>query len=163
MGKKMMMTEKSINEVTVEDLIEAGLSLEEAQTLYKAVSDIVGLCGGHPPEVWREVVARRLLRPEHPHSLHQLIYYSVYSAWDSTLRGPPLYWFPSPYESRYTNLGRIMETHGPRLLGKSYKDPISSFSLFQQFSAHNPQVSAPNTSTLLLLGQMGRSVLVKIG
>ncbi|CAK9186946.1 unnamed protein product [Ilex paraguariensis] len=33
-----------------------------------------------------------------------------------------------------------METHGPKLLGASYKDPITSFSLFQKFSVLQPEV-----------------------
>lgn len=44
-------------------------------------------------------------------------------------------------QSKHTNLGRIMEVHGPRLLGTSYKDPISSFNLFQKFTAQHPEVS----------------------
>lgn len=43
-------------------------------------------------------------------------------------------------QSILTNLGKIMELHGPKLLGASYEDPISSFSLFQKFSSHNPEV-----------------------
>ena len=43
-------------------------------------------------------------------------------------------------ESKNTNLGRILEKYGPELLGSSYKDPISSFSLFQKFSAQHPEV-----------------------
>lgn len=34
-----------------------------------------------------------------------------------------------------------MESHGRELLGSSYVDPITSFSLFQQFSASKPEVS----------------------
>ncbi|XP_034688342.1 probable acyl-activating enzyme 18, peroxisomal isoform X2 [Vitis riparia] len=44
------------------------------------------------------------------------------------------------YESKHTNLGRLMETYGPRLLGLSYKDPITSHGLFQKFSVQNPEV-----------------------
>ena len=33
-----------------------------------------------------------------------------------------------------------MEKHGPKLLGSSYKDPITSFSLFQKFSVQQPEV-----------------------
>lgn len=33
-----------------------------------------------------------------------------------------------------------METHGLRLLGSSYKDPIASYCLFQKFSVENPEV-----------------------
>lgn len=34
-----------------------------------------------------------------------------------------------------------MELHGAKLLGSSYKDPITSFSLFQKFSVEHPEVS----------------------
>lgn len=33
-----------------------------------------------------------------------------------------------------------MEVHGSQLLGTSYKDPITSFGLFQKFSVQNPEV-----------------------
>jgi len=46
--------------------------------------------------VWAAVAAAGVLRPEHPHALHQLVYYSVYAGWDRAARGPPPYWFPSP-------------------------------------------------------------------
>ena len=45
------------------------------------------------------------------------------------------------YECKHTNLGRLMEKHGSSLLGTLYKDPITSFSLFQKFSAQNPEVN----------------------
>ncbi|XP_048425130.1 probable CoA ligase CCL12 isoform X2 [Pyrus x bretschneideri] len=32
-----------------------------------------------------------------------------------------------------------MEKHGPELLGTSYKDPITSYTLFQEFSVRNPE------------------------
>lgn len=129
-----------------DEVIAAGLSGEEADNLVKVLEDLCSrfadVSSGAPAEVWREVVARKLLKPHHPHALHQLVYYTLYSPhhWDSSLLGSPLYWFPSPYESRNTNLGRLMEAHGPRLLGKSYKDPISSFSTFYNFFLHNPEI-----------------------
>ncbi|EPS67365.1 hypothetical protein M569_07409, partial [Genlisea aurea] len=46
-------------------------------------------------------------------------------------------------ESRRTNLGRVMESHGPSLLGSSYKDPITSFRQFQRFSLDHPQLYWP--------------------
>lgn len=33
-----------------------------------------------------------------------------------------------------------METHGPRLLGASYKNPLESFKLFRRFSVEHPEV-----------------------
>ncbi|PKI73635.1 hypothetical protein CRG98_006009 [Punica granatum] len=132
---------KCLTEVNVDDLVSAGLAADEAEQLHRTLRDaLLGAGSGGPREVWRELVARRALEPSHPHRLHQLIYYSVYSDWDSDVNGPPLYWFPSLDQAKQTNLGRLMESHGQDLLGTLYKDPVTSFSLFQQFSASRPEV-----------------------
>ncbi|XP_011089734.1 probable acyl-activating enzyme 18, peroxisomal [Sesamum indicum] len=133
---------KSISEVGVEDMVGAGLGLEEAKDLEKELK-YATIHGFGANEVWRLITARKLLKPCHPHALHQLLYYSVYSNYDESVNGPPLYWFPSIHQSRRTNLGRLMESHGPRLLGGSYKDPITSFRLFHQFSVQHPEIYWP--------------------
>lgn len=95
------MVKRSVAEVTVTDLVEAGLAAGEAEQLHGTLQDVLlGARNGgskvpDPREVWRELVGRRALKPSYPHRLHQLLYYSVYSTWDSTIDGPPLYWFPS--------------------------------------------------------------------
>ncbi|EMS61140.1 Acetyl-coenzyme A synthetase [Triticum urartu] len=43
-------------------------------------------------------------------------------------------------DCKQTNLGRVMEENGPKLLGASYKDPVSSFRLFHKFSVQNQEV-----------------------
>ncbi|KAF9603859.1 hypothetical protein IFM89_038117 [Coptis chinensis] len=132
-----------ISEVGVEDIVRAGLlSLHEAEIFHHRLNAAITEVGGteEAKEVWREICEQRLLQPSHPHGLHQLVYYSVYSQWDASSNGPPLYWFPSRVQSKLTNLGRVMEVHGPKLLGESYKDPVTSFSLFQNFSVQHPEV-----------------------
>ncbi|XP_059286469.1 probable CoA ligase CCL12 isoform X1 [Lycium ferocissimum] len=132
------MGKKSISEVGLDDLVRAGLGEEEAKWLMGEVKAAIAKVGLDGKDVWREITAaRKLLKPTHPHGLHQLLYYSVYHNYDN---GPPLYWFPSLKESRRTNLGRIMETHCPKLLGTSYKDPISSFKEFQRFCVQHPEI-----------------------
>ncbi|XP_020519558.1 probable acyl-activating enzyme 18, peroxisomal [Amborella trichopoda] len=42
--------------------------------------------------------------------------------------------------AKMTNLGRIMDTYGPKLLGHSYCDPITSYDKFHQFSVHHPEI-----------------------
>ncbi|KAK4441039.1 putative acyl-activating enzyme 18, peroxisomal [Sesamum alatum] len=133
---------KSISEVGVEDMVGAGLGLEEAKDLEKELKN-ASIHGLGADEVWRQITARKLLKAWHPHALHQLLYYSVYSNYDESVHGPPLYWFPSLHQARRTNLGRLMESHGPRLLGASYKDPITSFRHFQQFSVQHPEIYWP--------------------
>lgn len=122
--------------------MQAGLTIEEAQRFDQVLKESIlqRVEWSDPRELWRELVARRVLKPWHPHSLHQLVYYSVYAHWDASTKGPPLYWFPSLWHARRTNLGRIMEIYGPKLLGAAYKDPITSFNLFQKFSVQHPEV-----------------------
>ncbi|KAK6937010.1 AMP-dependent synthetase/ligase [Dillenia turbinata] len=132
---------KRVHELGVEDFIGTGLSAEEARALEEELERVIdGVDESNPKKLWREITARKLLKPSYPHSLHQLVYYSVYSSWDEFTNGPPLYWFPSLYEAHNSNLGRILQTHGPKLLGSSYKDPITSYSLFQKFTVQNPVV-----------------------
>ncbi|KAK8962077.1 putative acyl-activating enzyme 18, peroxisomal [Platanthera guangdongensis] len=133
---------RSFWEILEEDVVDAGLPPPEARGFYSALRSLAdaGRREGTGAEVWRAVVAAGLLRPEHPHALHQLVYYSVYANWDSSERGPPPYWFPSLEQCKLTNLGRMMETYCPKLLGSSYVDPITSFSLFQKYSVYHPEV-----------------------
>lgn len=85
----------SVWEILPEDVAAAGLPRKEAETF---VTSLHQALAGNPREgaeaaVWKAVVP--LLRPEYPHALHQLVYYSVYNHWDAASRGPPPYWFPS--------------------------------------------------------------------
>ncbi|EYU31684.1 hypothetical protein MIMGU_mgv1a017134mg [Erythranthe guttata] len=90
---------KSISEVGVEDLVGAGLTVEEAMVLGREIKDAIGDSSSNcaaANENWAEIMSRNLLKPWHPHPLHQLIYYSVYHSYDDSVNGPPLYCFPSP-------------------------------------------------------------------
>lgn len=91
---------KSIEELSRDDYVKAGLNLEEAKEFEKVVRDVIARSKGTDPrDQWKGLVDENVLKPCHPHPLHQLLYYSVYSNWDSSVHGPPLYWFPSPYVS----------------------------------------------------------------
>lgn len=92
---------KNIRDVRVDDLVRAGLPVEEAIEFEGKLKDLIsgfseiGSSNLDPRELWKQVVCRKLLKPGHPHQLHQLVYYSVYADWDVDANGPPLYWFPS--------------------------------------------------------------------
>ncbi|KAM3207314.1 hypothetical protein ACQJBY_062493 [Aegilops geniculata] len=130
----------SVGEIRAGDVEAAGLTAADAGAFLAALRSATGKCGADAAAAWAAVVAAGVLRPDHPHALHQLVYYSVYAGWDHAQRGPPPYWFPSPTDCKQTNLGRVMEENGPKLLGASYKDPISSFGLFHKFSVQNQEV-----------------------
>ncbi|GLU13445.1 hypothetical protein SLE2022_300810 [Rubroshorea leprosula] len=51
---------------------------------------------------------------------------------------PSPYWFPSLYQSKLTNIGHVMETYVPKLLGTS-KAPVTSFNLFRKISVEHSE------------------------
>uniref|UniRef100_A0A0D6QXI5 AMP-dependent synthetase/ligase domain-containing protein n=1 Tax=Araucaria cunninghamii TaxID=56994 RepID=A0A0D6QXI5_ARACU len=133
---------KSVTEVGVDDIIQAGLPSHRAEIFHGQLQRAIAEIGGSETSLWQRV-SKELLTPNYPHALHQLMYYSIYKNWDSAKNGPPLGWFPTQEAAILTNLGRLMEAHGPQLLGSSYHNPITSFSLFQQFTVDNPEVYWP--------------------
>lgn len=130
----------SVWEIQPRDVEAAGLAAADASAFHAALRSAAGSAAASGDAVWAAVAAAGVLRPEHPHALHQLVYYSAYAGWDRAARGPPPYWFPSPTDCKQTNLGRLMEVNGPKLLGSSYRDPISSFNHFYRFSVENQEV-----------------------
>ncbi|XP_066333172.1 probable CoA ligase CCL12 isoform X1 [Miscanthus floridulus] len=131
----------SVWKIQPRDVEAAGLAAADAAAFLAALRSAAAAAGSGATRdaVWAAVAAAGVLRPEHPHALHQLVYYSAYARWDRDARGPPPYWFPSPIDCKQTNLGRLMEANGPKLLGSSYKDPISSLSHFYRFSVENQE------------------------
>ncbi|TKY60030.1 acyl-activating enzyme 18 [Spatholobus suberectus] len=127
---------RSVMELGVEDFVNAGLTVGEANELCGVLRDILSLSPAEPSDIWRHLVTRRALKPSFPHSLHQLLYHSVYHSGFHSQDGSLPTLLVSFSQSRRTNLGRLMETHGPNLLGPSHKDPITSFPLFQKFSLY---------------------------
>jgi hypothetical protein len=49
------------------------------------------------------------------------------------------YWLRE--NAKATNVGQLLERRGKEFLGSKYKDPILSFSDFQEFSVSNPEVN----------------------
>ncbi|KAK9072550.1 hypothetical protein SSX86_008984 [Deinandra increscens subsp. villosa] len=132
---------KTVNELGSQQLLDTGLTPYDAKSLQIELENAInGSISSNPVEIWREISSRRLLKPSYPHSLHRLVYNAVYANYDASVHGPPLYWFPSLADSLQTNLGRIMETHGSKLLGAAYKDPITSFVQFHKFSVQHQEV-----------------------
>ncbi|XP_076913720.1 putative CoA ligase CCL12 [Bidens hawaiensis] len=131
----------SIHQFGLQDLLNTGLAAYDAKLLQIELNNAInGAISSSPVDLWREITSRRLLKPDYPHSLHRLVYNAVYGNYDVAVYGPPLYWFPSEIDSQQTNLWKVIETHGPKLLGAAYKDPITSFKQFYKFSVQHPEV-----------------------
>lgn len=92
-----MESKTKVDDIELQDIVAAGLKLEDAKTFYNSLRGTFGDLHDDPtPEkIWRRIVSSRLLRPDHPHRLHKLVFYSVYGRWDASTSGPPPYWFPT--------------------------------------------------------------------
>ncbi|KAJ4836275.1 putative acyl-activating enzyme 17, peroxisomal [Turnera subulata] len=126
---------KGLDTISVSDIEALGVSSGVARKLYREVSEIVAAHGPASPETWTHI-SKRVLNPGLPFSFHQMMYYGCYKDF-----GPdPPAWLPDPKSAVLTNVGHLLERRGKEFLGSSYKDPISSFSDFQEFSVSNPEV-----------------------
>ncbi|XP_057465616.1 hexanoyl-CoA synthase [Actinidia eriantha] len=129
------MAYKALDAVTASDIAALGVASEVAEGFYENLTETVRNYGPATPETWKRI-SKHLLTPDLPFSLHQMMYYGCYRDF-----GPdPPAWIPDPEKAASTNVGRLLERRGKEFLGSSYKDPISSFSDFQEFSVSNPEV-----------------------
>ncbi|XP_052181319.1 probable acyl-activating enzyme 17, peroxisomal [Diospyros lotus] len=130
------MAYKALDRIVPADIAASGgLTLVDAERFCESLSEIVRDCGPATQETWR-CISGRLLSPDLPFSLHQMMYYGCYRDY-----GPdPPAWLPDPEIAATTNIGQLLERRGKEFLGSRYKDPMSSFSDFQEFSVSNPEV-----------------------
>lgn len=129
------MAYKGLDCITSSDIAAIGVPSEAADEIYEKLTKIIQIYGAATPEAWKSI-SKSILSPELPFSLHQMMYYGCYKDF-----GPdPPAWIPDPKNAVFTNVGQLLERRGEEFLGSRYKDPISSFSDFQEFSVSNPEV-----------------------
>ena len=91
--------------LTVEQLTACGLEKTEASKIAEAVNRI--LSTQSPTACWSEI-SRHILTPQHPFALHQFLYETVYTDFDSVTQGPPPAWFPTDADITEANITRLM-------------------------------------------------------
>ena len=88
-----------------EQLIAYGLDKAEASQIAEAVNRI--LPTQSPTACWYEI-SRYILTPQHPFALHQLLYETVYTDFDTATYGPPPAWFPTDKDISEANITHLM-------------------------------------------------------
>ncbi|XP_077223147.1 acyl-activating enzyme 17 [Tasmannia lanceolata] len=127
---------RTLDRITMSDISDLGISSEDAGKLHSDLTQILRNYGIATPETWKNIY-QNLLNPNLPFFFHQMMYYGCYKNFNSD--SPPA-WIPDSETAILTNVGQILERRGKEFLSSRYKDPISSFSDFQQFSVSNPEV-----------------------
>ncbi|KAI3985576.1 hypothetical protein MKX01_033859 [Papaver californicum] len=129
------MVYKSLDKISVSEITDLGIPTDVAQRLYNLLSEILLKHGKDTVQTWNDI-SKNLLDPNLPFSLHQLMYYGCYKDFGAD---PPA-WIPDLQSAISTNVGKILEIRGKEFLGSKYKDPISNFSDFHEFSVSKPEV-----------------------
>lgn len=125
-----------LDRVTADGIAALGVPADDARRVHGELAAILREHGGSPPDVWK-AVSSRVLRPDHPFALHQMMFHGCYRDYGSDT--PPA-WFPDSEAAASTNVGRLLERRGKEFLGSKYKDPVSSFADFQRFSVSNKEL-----------------------
>ncbi|XP_023529559.1 probable acyl-activating enzyme 17, peroxisomal [Cucurbita pepo subsp. pepo] len=126
---------RALDSITVTDIKALGIASEVADELHGLLTDIIRSYGNGSPETWCHI-SKRVLSPDLPFSFHQMMYYGCYKHYGSD---PPA-WMPELESAVFTNVGQLLERRGKEFLGSNYRDPITSFSSFQEFSVSSPEV-----------------------
>ncbi|XP_022973202.1 probable acyl-activating enzyme 17, peroxisomal [Cucurbita maxima] len=126
---------RALDSIAVTDIKALGIASEVADKLHGLLAEIIRSYGNGSPETWCHI-SKRILSPDLPFSFHQMMYYGCYKHYGSD---PPA-WMPELESAVFTNVGQLLDRRGKEFLGSNYKDPITSFSSFQEFSVSNPEV-----------------------
>ncbi|RWW12333.1 hypothetical protein GW17_00024003 [Ensete ventricosum] len=84
------MAYRALEDITVEEIGAAGVPPDEAERLHAGLRRILLESGSSGPEAW-DAISKRLLSPDLPFPLHQMMYYGCYVGFDSE---PPPAWIP---------------------------------------------------------------------
>ncbi|KAK6925192.1 AMP-dependent synthetase/ligase [Dillenia turbinata] len=129
------MAYKALDRIKVSDIEATGIPSTVAKQLHGKLFGIIRDYGSATPLTWKQI-STCILNSNLPFSFHQMMFYGCFRDF-----GPdPPVWIPDLEAARLTNVGQLLERCGKEFLGWSYKDPISSFSDFQEFSASNPEI-----------------------
>ncbi|KAK9669045.1 hypothetical protein RND81_13G105100 [Saponaria officinalis] len=126
---------KALHQITVSDIEAQGIPSQTAEEIHQKLAKIIQNYGASSPITWQNIT-NRILNPELPFKFHQMMYYGCYADFGVD---PPA-WLPDLESAKLTNIGQLLERHGKELLGRQYKDPMLSFSDFQEFSVSYPEV-----------------------
>ena len=81
---------KSLDEVSVQDIYDLGLLRSDAELIHEKLRRILLETKNNPVDSWQRI-SKRILRPELPFSLHQMMFYGCYKGYVSDT--PPA-WIP---------------------------------------------------------------------
>ncbi len=95
-------------QLSLEQIITCGVEANTAISILPQVNQ--WLASLQPADCWQHLV-QYILTPSHPFALHELLYKTTFSDWDSSQGLPPA-WFPSKEQIQKTNIAALMKSQG---------------------------------------------------
>ncbi|MDJ0570288.1 MAG: AMP-binding protein [Pleurocapsa sp. MO_192.B19] len=92
-------------QVSLEQIVQCGVN----QTIAAGILSQINHCLASlsPVDCW-QYFSREILKPHHPFPLHELLYQTAFSDWDSS-QGSPAVWLPSDEQIKTTNITALMK------------------------------------------------------
>ena len=92
-------------QLSLEQIVNCGMNRTIAAAMLSQINHL--LASLPAVECW-QCFSQRILKPQHPFSLHELLYQTAFSDWDSSQGSPPV-WVPSDKQIQATNIAALMK------------------------------------------------------
>ncbi|KAF3890618.1 MULTISPECIES: AMP-binding protein [Nostocales] len=93
-------------QLSLEEITACGVEVSTAIAILSQIDE--WLASLQPADCWQHLV-QYILKPDLPFALHELLYKTTFSDWDSTQGSPPA-WFPSKEQIQKTNIAALMKS-----------------------------------------------------
>ena len=130
--------------LTLKQIIACGLEKTEALEIAETINRL--LRTQSPTACWQEI-SRRILTPQHPFVLHQLLYETVYTDFDSVTQGPPPAWFPTDADITEANIIRLMAELHIKTYPEFHAWSVANRDAFWQMMIDRLEIKAIETTT----------------
>ena len=91
-------------QLSLEQVVTCGLEKNIATEMLRQIEQLLSSLPAS--ECWQRLT-QHILKPDHPFSLHQLLYETTFSDWDKSQGLPPA-WFPSDEQIQATNIAALI-------------------------------------------------------
>ncbi|MGK7906056.1 MAG: AMP-binding protein [Synechococcus sp.] len=108
--------------------VEPTLAVELLPTINRCLSDLP------PSDCWQQLI-RSVLTPDRPFALHELLYQTTYSDWDSSQGVPPA-WFPTQEQIQTTHLAALLRELGLESYSELHDWSIQNRAQFWELMVH---------------------------
>lgn len=130
--------------LTIEQFIACGLDKAEASEIVETVNRILKT---HSPTARWSEISRHILTPQHPFTLHQLLYETTYADFDSATHGPPPAWFPTDEDITEANITRLMAELHIKTYSKFHAWTVRNRDTFWQMMIDTLDIKTTSTNT----------------